>query len=54
MQIIDPQARLVKVVADSVEYWDSPSSTMVHAYGYVKARMTGEPPSPGDVAHVKM
>ena len=50
----DPQARLVKVTADSVEYWDSPSSAMVHAYGYVKARMTGEPPSPGDVAHVKM
>ena len=50
----DPQARLVKVTAESVEYWDSPSSAMVHAYGYVKARTTGEPPSPGDVAHVKM
>ena len=50
----DPEARLLKVTAESVEYWDSPSSAMVHAWGYVKARATGEPPSPGDVAQVRM
>lgn len=50
----DPEARLVRVVAESVEYWDSPSSAMVHAWGYVKARATGEPPSPGEIAQVRM
>ena len=50
----DPHITLIEVEVDSAEYWDSPSSAMVHAYGYVKARLTGEPPSPGDVAHVRM
>ena len=50
----DPEIALVRVEVDSAEYWDAPSSTMVHAYGYVKARLTGEPPSPGDVGHVEM
>jgi hypothetical protein len=26
------------------EYWDSPNSTMLHLYGYVKAAVTGESP----------
>ncbi|MDT7952447.1 MAG: pyridoxamine 5'-phosphate oxidase family protein [Acetobacteraceae bacterium] len=43
----DPEAALLKVVVESAEYWDAPSSTMVHAYGYLKARLTGEPPHPG-------
>ena len=30
------------------EYWDVPSSMMVHAYGYVKSRLTGTPPNPGE------
>ena len=50
----DEHIALVRVEVDSAEYWDSPSSAMVHAYGYVKARLTGEPPAPGEVAHVKM
>lgn len=44
----DPDLALLRVRADSAEYWDSPSSAMVHAYGYVKARLTGEPPNPGE------
>jgi hypothetical protein len=39
---------------ETAEYWESPSSAAVHAYGYMKAVMTGKPPSPGDVAHVNM
>ena len=43
----DPRAALLKVEVEGAEYWDAPSSTLVHAYGYVKARVTGEPPHPG-------
>ena len=44
----DPKAALLKVDVDGAEYWDAPSSTLVHAYGYVKARLTGEPPQVGE------
>ena len=43
----DPQIALLKVVVQQAEYWDAPSSTMLHAYGYVKAALTGESPQPG-------
>ncbi len=38
----DPNIALIKVTIDSAKYWDSPSSSMVIAYGYVKARLTGK------------
>ena len=41
----DPQIALIAVEVTSAEFWDSASSAMVYAYGYVKARLTGEPPS---------
>ena len=44
----DPDLALLRVTVDKAEYWDSPSSAMVHAFGYVKALVTGAPPSPGD------
>jgi len=44
----DPKAALLKVTVEGAEYWDSPSSTLIHAYGYVKARLTGEPPQAGE------
>lgn len=44
----DPEAALLKVAVDAAEYWDAPNSTMVHAYGYIKARLTGESPHPGE------
>ena len=50
----DESIALIRVELDRAEYWDSPSSAVVYAYGYAKARLTGEPPSPGDVAQVKM
>ena len=43
----DPEAALLKVAVDAAEYWDAPNSTMVHAYGFIKARLTGESPHPG-------
>ena len=50
----DPMIRLLRVEVDTAEYWDSPSSAVVHAFGYLKAVATGEPPSPGDIAQVRM
>ncbi len=44
----DPEAAVLEVRVDSGEYWDAPNSTMVLAYGYLKARLTGESPHPGE------
>lgn len=43
----DPDIALLEVTVQQAEYWDAPSSTMVHAYGYVKAALTGQSPDPG-------
>ncbi len=43
----DPDIALLRVTVDQGEYWDAPSSTMLHAYGYVKAMLTGRSPAPG-------
>ena len=45
--IEDPDIALLKVEVMAAEYWDAPNSTMLHAYGYVKAVLTGTPPNPG-------
>ena len=39
---------LLCVEMEGAEYWDAPSSTLVHAFGYLKAVTTGAPPHPGD------
>jgi general stress protein 26 len=39
---------LIRVRVESAEYWDAPSSAWVYAYGYAKARLTGEAPHPGE------
>ncbi|WP_207461641.1 pyridoxamine 5'-phosphate oxidase family protein [Azospirillum sp. SYSU D00513] len=50
----DPELALLKVEVKIAQYWDSPSSVLVHAYGYVKAAVTGEPPKAGDVGTVRL
>ena len=50
----DPQIALIRVHPEKGEYWDSPSSTLVHLYGYAKAVVTGESPKPGDQAKVNL
>ena len=50
----DPALRLIRVDIETAEYWDSPSSLIVHGFGYLKAVATGEPPAPGDIAQVRM
>lgn len=43
----DPELCLIRVTAESAEYWDAPSSKIVHLYGLAKAIVTGERPNPG-------
>ena len=50
----DPDIALLKVDVTQAEYWDAPSSTMLHAYGYVKAVVTGTPPHPGGNEKLKL
>ena len=50
----DPTLRLLRVDTDRAEYWDSPSSAVLHAYGYVKAVVTGKPPEGGEHAKVDL
>lgn len=49
----DSNIILVRVRPQHAEYWDTPSSLMVYAYGYVKAAVTGKPAKPGDVGAVR-
>lgn len=50
----DPNITLICVQPDSAEYWDVPSSSFIHAYGYMKAKFTGKQPHPGDIGKVSM
>lgn len=50
----DPDLRLLRVDVSRAEYWDTPSSAVVYAYGYVKAVLTGTPAKPGDHAKVSL
>jgi general stress protein 26 len=50
----NPGLALIRVDAKQAEYWDSSSSAMIHAYGYLKAVATGERPNPGDVGKVTL
>lgn len=42
-----PGLTLIKVRADSAEYWDSPSAKVVQLVGLVKAAVTGQRPDVG-------
>ena len=50
----DPEVALLKVTCTAAEYWDQPSSTVVQAYGYVKAVLTGQSPNPGEHEKIKL
>lgn len=51
----DPNLAVITVKIDEAEYWDTPSGTMVVAYGYAKAMLTGESlKNAGDHAKVKL
>ncbi|MGY1696452.1 MULTISPECIES: pyridoxamine 5'-phosphate oxidase family protein [unclassified Geodermatophilus] len=44
----DPTVVLVKVDADSAEYWDSPGNRLATAFSFVKAKATGSQPDTGE------
>lgn len=44
----DPDVALLRVDIQAAEFWDAPSSAMVHAFGYARAMLTGSSPHPGD------
>jgi len=50
----DPQLALLRVDVEEAEYWDAPSSTMVHVVGFVKALLTGKQYAPGEHATISM
>lgn len=39
----DPELALIRVRVEGAEYWESPSSGVVHLIGLAKAALTGEP-----------
>jgi general stress protein 26 len=41
----DPQIALIRVHPEKGEYWDSPSSALIHIYGYAKAALAGSSPT---------
>ena len=48
----DADTAILRVDISKAEYWDAPNSTWVHAYGYVKAKLTGEAPEAGENAKI--
>lgn len=50
----DPEIAAIAVKVETAEYWDTPSSTMVYLYGYLKAVTTGERPDPGENRTVRL
>ena len=51
----EPNLAVIAVKIEEAEYWDTPSGTMVVAYGYAKAVLTGESvKDPGDHAKIQM
>jgi general stress protein 26 len=44
----DPNIAVLRIAVDHAEYWDTPSSPVVHVIGLVKAMVTGKPADPGD------
>ncbi len=50
----DPDLALLRVDVAKAEYWDTPSSTVAHAIGLVKALATGKSHDPGDHEKVNL
>ncbi|NML64465.1 pyridoxamine 5'-phosphate oxidase family protein [Hymenobacter sp. RP-2-7] len=45
----DPSITILKVTIDQAEYWDTPSSLLSVAYGYVRSVLTGKKSEDNDV-----
>ena len=40
----DPDLVLLKIDAESAEYWDTPGTNVVYLFGMLKTLVTGKPP----------
>ncbi len=50
----DPNLSLIKVVAESAEYWDSPGTSVGRAFSFLKAYATKDPSALGDHAKIQL
>ncbi len=50
----DSNVVLIRVEAESAEYWDTPTSAVVYAFGYLKALATGKPSRAGEIGSVDL
>ena len=50
----DPEVALLQVSVDKAEYWETPSSAVVHLVGFVKATLTGKPYHPGENEKIEL
>lgn len=50
----DPNVVAIRVHAEAAEYWDTPTSAVVYAFGYLKALTTGKPSKAGEVGTVDL
>ena len=50
----DADMALIRVQVEQAEYWDAPSRTMVHLFGYLKSSITGQAPDPGEIRKVSV
>jgi len=48
-----PDLAVIKVTIDGGEYWDANAWSLVFAYGYAKAMLTGKTPDGGDMGKAR-
>jgi general stress protein 26 len=50
----DPDVRVLRVVPDSAEYWDTRGNSMIVALKLAAARLSGNPPDLGENEKVRL
>ncbi|MCW6510267.1 pyridoxamine 5'-phosphate oxidase family protein [Lichenifustis flavocetrariae] len=50
----DENVVMIRVHAERAEYWDTPTSALVYAFGYLKAVATGQPARAGEIGTVDL
>jgi general stress protein 26 len=49
----DPELAILAIEVEKADYWADPASIVTYAFAYVKARLTGQSPSPDEIAESK-
>jgi general stress protein 26 len=50
----DPEITLIRVTAESAQFWEGPPSSIVKMLGFAKAALTGKPYQPGESHKVEL